>query len=117
LMCTTVPPAKSSTPADPRKPPPQTQWAIGQYTNSSHSDMNRISAENFIRSANEPQISAGVMIAKVIWKHMNTDSGMVAASEFTWPIEPDTSTRDAGPLQAPIHFWMPASGLVVKASE
>ncbi len=29
LMWTTVPPAKSRTPAPPRKPPPHTQWAIG----------------------------------------------------------------------------------------
>ena len=32
--------------------------------------MNHSMAENFMRSANEPAISAGVMIAKVIWKHM-----------------------------------------------
>ena len=37
-------------------------------------------AENFMRSANAPQISAGVMMAKVIWKHMNTDSGIVPFS-------------------------------------
>ena len=42
--------------------------------------MNSIMAENFIRSANAPAIRAGVMIAKVIWKVMNTDSGMVPAS-------------------------------------
>lgn len=29
LICTTVPPAKSSTPSSWRKPPPQTQWATG----------------------------------------------------------------------------------------
>ena len=40
--------------------------------------MNHSIAENFMRSAKAPQISAGVMIAKVIWKHMKTDSGMVA---------------------------------------
>ena len=32
--------------------------------------MNHMKAENFMRSANAPAISAGVMIAKVIWKHM-----------------------------------------------
>ena len=37
-------------------------------------------AENFIRSAKAPVISAGVMMAKVIWNIMNTDSGMVPAS-------------------------------------
>ncbi len=29
LMCTTVPPAKSRAPQDPKNPPPQTQWARG----------------------------------------------------------------------------------------
>ncbi|MNJ49928.1 hypothetical protein D3C77_451860 [compost metagenome] len=38
-------------------------------------------AENFIRSAKAPTISAGVMIAKVIWKVMNTASGNNAAEE------------------------------------
>jgi hypothetical protein len=33
-------------------------------------------ALNFMRSANAPVMSAGVMIAKVIWKIMNTVSGM-----------------------------------------
>ena len=32
--------------------------------------MNSTSAENFMRSAKAPTISAGVIIAKVIWKHM-----------------------------------------------
>jgi hypothetical protein len=36
-------------------------------------------AENFIRSAKAPTISAGVMMAKVIWKVMNTASGNSAA--------------------------------------
>ncbi len=48
-----------------------------------HSTMNITSAENFMRSANAPQISAGVMMAKVIWKHMNTDSGIVPFSVST----------------------------------
>ena len=29
VMCTTVPPAKSSNPMAPSQPPPQTQWVIG----------------------------------------------------------------------------------------
>ena len=41
--------------------------------------MNSRNAEYFIRSANAPAISAGVMIAKVIWKNMYTVSGMVGA--------------------------------------
>ena len=32
--------------------------------------MNSMKAENFMRSASEPAIRAGVMMAKVIWKHM-----------------------------------------------
>ena len=33
-----------------------------------HRTVNRTRAENFIRSAKAPTISAGVIIAKVIWK-------------------------------------------------
>ena len=40
--------------------------------------MNSTMAENFMRSANEPQISAGVMMAKVIWNIEKTNSGMFA---------------------------------------
>jgi len=32
--------------------------------------MNHSMAENFMRSANAPAISAGVMMANVIWKQM-----------------------------------------------
>ena len=32
--------------------------------------MNSATAENFMRSANAPTISAGVIAAKVIWKQM-----------------------------------------------
>ena len=41
--------------------------------------MNTSMAENFMRSANAPVISAGVMIAKVSWNIEYTDSGMVVA--------------------------------------
>src|SRR6516165_3000003 len=74
LTCTTVPPAKSSTltqaaSLDELKKPsgPHTQCAIGEYTKIAHRPMNHNMAENFIRSANEPAISAAVMIAKVSW--------------------------------------------------
>ena len=35
-----------------------------------HSGMNSATAENFMRSAKAPTISAGVIAAKVIWKQM-----------------------------------------------
>ena len=38
--------------------------------------MNTKIAENFIRSANAPIISAGVIAANVSWKATNTSSGM-----------------------------------------
>ena len=50
--------------------------------------MNQSMAENFMRSANAPAISAGVMMANVIWKQMYTLSGMVAASGLGLPIPP-----------------------------
>ncbi len=56
-----------------------TQWAIGQYTMSDHADMKINIDENFIRSAKEPAISAGVMIAKVSWNMQYTVSGIVNA--------------------------------------
>ena len=65
LTCTTVPPAKSLAPRVASQPPPHTMWAIGAYTKVSHSPMNHSTAENFIRSANAPMISAGVIAAKV----------------------------------------------------
>ena len=37
---------------------------------SDHSTMNHSMAENFIRSTKAPTISAGVMIANVIWNIM-----------------------------------------------
>src|SRR6202171_6107216 len=67
LICTTVPPAKSSCVAASQPEGSHIQCATGQYTTISQIPMNHIIAENFIRSANEPQISAGVMIAKVAW--------------------------------------------------
>src|SRR5580700_2794916 len=78
LICTTVPPAKSSTPLTASQPEgSQTQCAMGQYTTSDQMPMNQSIAENFMRSAKEPQISAGVIIAKVIWNIAYTVSGMV----------------------------------------
>ncbi|MNR31162.1 hypothetical protein D3C85_1486570 [compost metagenome] len=50
--------------------------ATGAYTRVNHSAMNSSAAENFMRSANAPAISAGVMMAKVIWKVTNTPSGI-----------------------------------------
>ena len=107
LMCTTVPPAKSSAPHWKARPALaftvanaasaacflaasapasamalaaptmasgpaqyQTMCAIGKYTNVTHSGMKSAIAENFMRSAIAPTISAGVMQAKVIWKQM-----------------------------------------------
>ena len=43
-------------------------------------------AENFMRSAKAPAISAGVMMAKASWKQRYTVSGMVGASGLGLPI-------------------------------
>jgi hypothetical protein len=67
-MWTTVPPAKSRAPLVRRNPPtPHTQWATGSYTSVAHSREKTQNAENFIRSAKAPMISAGVMIANMPW--------------------------------------------------
>ena len=54
-------------------------------------------AENFIRSAKAPTISAGVMMAKVIWKVMNTASGNSAVAE----VRPDGVTPLRKALEKP----------------
>src|SRR4030042_2190228 len=50
LICTTVPPAKSSALNFPRNPPPHTQWATGTNTKAIQSTEKRTQAENFILS-------------------------------------------------------------------
>src|SRR5215475_3545471 len=55
--------------------------------------MNQSIAENFMRSANAPAMSAGVMMANVIWKQRYTVSGMVTASPFGVPIPVEMSLR------------------------
>ena len=52
---------------------------MGTYTTSDHRHMNTSMAENFMRSAKAPAISAGVMMAKVSWNIAYTVSGMVTA--------------------------------------
>src|SRR5262249_24744288 len=66
----------------------QTQCAIGEYTTMDQIPMNHSMAENFIRSAKAPQISAGVMIANVIWNIMYTDSGTFCAMWDTETLSP-----------------------------
>jgi hypothetical protein len=65
--CTTMPPAKSSTPQFLQQPPPQTMCTSGKYTKKSQSVRNTMYAENRTRLANAPVISAGVMMANIIW--------------------------------------------------
>ena len=57
--------------------------------------MKMMSAENFMRSTIDPMMSAGVMMANVIWKHMNTNSGMVPC-RVSLPM-PASSTRSKPP--------------------
>src|SRR6266850_6809737 len=79
-MCTTVPPAKSMalifafafhTPFI-KPSTPQTMWASGKYTINIHKTTNTMIAMNFMRSAIAPTISAGVIIANIIWYMENT---------------------------------------------
>ena len=73
VMWTTVPPAKSiagifasafQTPFM-RPVPPQIMWAIGKYTTNIQMVTKRMMAENFMRSAMAPTMSAGVMMANM----------------------------------------------------
>ncbi|SCD23258.1 Uncharacterised protein [Brucella abortus] len=49
-----------------------------------------------MRSANEPVISAGVMIANVIWKVMKRYSGMVPVSDSI--VTPEKKTFEKPPI-------------------
>ena len=50
--------------------------AIGRYLNVNQMTENSSTAENFMRSAKEPMISAVVMAANVDWKATKISSGM-----------------------------------------
>ena len=77
LMCTTVPPAKSSAPRRNSHPAGEkTQCATGAYTTISQIPRNQNHAANFMRSAIAPVISAGVMIANISWNAKNASGGM-----------------------------------------
>src|SRR5262245_21827414 len=72
LMWTTVPPAKSRAPQprmSPRAVPvaPHTMWQSGSYTSDAHRSEKTRKALNFMRSANAPVMSAGVMMANISW--------------------------------------------------
>src|SRR5579859_5131934 len=73
VICTTVPPAKSSVGNLPpseafRNPPlPQTMCASGAYTIKNHSVMKSTVPLNFMRSAVAPVIKAGVITANINW--------------------------------------------------
>src|SRR5579885_295143 len=83
LMCTTVPPAKSSTGILPpnaqlNSPPlPHIMWHNGKYTNVVHSTINARYALKRMRSATAPLMSAGVMMANIIWNSMKVCAGIV----------------------------------------
>ena len=54
----------------------QTMCATGRYANVNHNTVNNNTAENLIRSANEPTMRPQVIAAKVAWKAKNTNSGI-----------------------------------------
>ena len=70
--------------------------------------MNQSIAENFIRSANAPTISAGVMMANVSWNIWNTLSGMVpdtvptpTSESITLPIPTNAFSAPPSPKASP----------------
>ena len=53
---------------------PQTMWPCVLYTSRIHRVMNTKMALNFMRSAMEPTMSAGVMMANINWNMAYTFS-------------------------------------------
>src|SRR4029453_7688330 len=105
LMCTTVPPAKSSAPRLNSQPEGEnTQCAIGAYTRTAQSPMNHTHAENFIRSATAPVINAGVMIANISWKAMNVRGGIDSSKPVG---DVAAASRSQARARLPIHFLSP----------
>ncbi len=83
-ISTTVPPAKSSSPHDCAHPPPQAQWASGQYTSAIQSTMKTRKEEIRTRSATPDVMIVSVTAAKKSWKTMNT-SGAYPFSPASMP--------------------------------
>ena len=81
LMCTAVPPAKSSAFSLLRiQPVPKTQLATGRYTIVTQMATKIDQLQNLVRSATAPEIRAGVMIANISWNMAKTSTGTPALS-------------------------------------
>src|SRR5688572_1685288 len=104
VMCTTVPPAKSSAPRPRSQPPvPQTQCATGSYTSVAQRSVNTTNALKRLRSANAPVMSAGVMIANIIWNTMKAWCGTVAAyAAFGSMPTPRSASQSSPPMTPPM---------------
>ena len=109
-MWTTVPPAKSI-PLMPAsgfsgphmKPvPPHTMWAKGKYTANIQITTKAMMAENFIRSAMAPMISAGVMIAKVSW---NIAQILSEIHSNPAPVAPGSTPLNIAKLRSPMNAF------------
>ena len=137
LMCTTVPPAKSSAPHCHSNPalafcasttfaavyasgPGQnhTMCAIGQYENVNHRTMNTSTPENFARSAKAPRIRQQVIAAKVAWNATKTSSGITTPFENVAPLANSPFTGSNVPLRNRRSVRLPKNWLPsVNASE
>src|SRR6185437_6344791 len=80
-ICTTVPPAKSSTPSLLKIPSGcQVTWANGENIKMANRHKKIMYELNRIRPAKAPVISAGVMMANFNWYMANNSKGIVGAS-------------------------------------
>ena len=108
LMCTTVPPAKSSAPRRASQPAgANTQCATGAYTSTTQSPTNQAHAPNRTRSAIAPVISAGVITANIIWYAMYNDGGIVSAS----PCGAVLKCASHAKSKFPIHLFVPPKAI------
>src|SRR5689334_6811471 len=124
LMCTAVPPAKSSAPSllglaiqpptasgETKPSNENTQCATGKYTTVAHRTMNRHQLQNLMRSAIAPEISAGVITANISWNMQNASSGIASGPGHGTGLSPVTAKPARWPtvLASPTNSPPPSS--------
>src|SRR5262249_19875 len=116
LMCTAVPPAKSSAcHLAAMMPPPQIQCAPGTYTRVNQPAANTTQPPNLARSEMGLLMSATVMIANIIWNASTTYVGIPMPLGFLSVASHRSDMKVLPPrycVKLPIQSFVDAFGLV-----